>query len=112
MGVIQRLFVYGTLAPGRPNAHILAPLAGAWQPATVRGHLQPQGWGTALGFPGIVLSAEGEEVSGLIFSAQELASFWPILDAFEGEQYERVLTDVTLPEGETLPAYIYVLRQE
>ncbi len=25
---MQWLFVYGTLAPGRPNAHVLEPLAG------------------------------------------------------------------------------------
>jgi len=33
----NRLFVYGTLAPNQPNARILAPLAGNWQPATVIG---------------------------------------------------------------------------
>ena len=45
----NRLFVYGTLAPGRPNAHILAPLGGNWQPATVTGHLKQQGGGDAMG---------------------------------------------------------------
>ena len=55
----DRLFVYGTLAPGRSNAHVLATVPGTWEPATVRGTLFPEGWGAALGYPGIVLSVEG-----------------------------------------------------
>ncbi len=34
----DRLFIYGTLAPGRPNEHVLAEVPGAWEPATVRAH--------------------------------------------------------------------------
>ena len=92
----QRLFVYGTLQPGRPNEHILAPLAGAWQPAIVKGHLKPDGWGAALGFPGLVLNEAGVEVRGVIFSSEKLDDFWSTLDDFEGEQYERVLTKAYL----------------
>jgi gamma-glutamylcyclotransferase (GGCT)/AIG2-like uncharacterized protein YtfP len=108
----ERLFVYGTLAPGRPNEHILAPLGGTWQPASIRGHLQQQGWGAVLGFPGIVLDTNGAEVSGLVFSAEELESFWETLDAFEGEEYERVLTQADLAEGGSVSAYVYVLRSK
>lgn len=36
---MQHLFVYGTLAPNQPNAHILAPINGIWQPATIHGKL-------------------------------------------------------------------------
>ena len=35
--MIHRLFVYGTLAPGRPNEHVLADVPGEWEPATVMG---------------------------------------------------------------------------
>jgi gamma-glutamylcyclotransferase (GGCT)/AIG2-like uncharacterized protein YtfP len=108
----QRLFVYGTLAPGRPNEHILAPLGGTWQPASIRGHLQQQGWGTAMGFPGIVLDTQGDVVSGLVFAAEKLEDFWDTLDAFEGEEYERVLTEAALREGGSVRAYVYVLRRE
>lgn len=41
----HRLFVYGTLAPGRPNEHVLANLPGEWEPATVNGRLLQAGWG-------------------------------------------------------------------
>ena len=33
---MERLFVYGTLGPGRPNEHILLKIGGTWQPASVR----------------------------------------------------------------------------
>lgn len=33
----EQLFVYGTLAPGRPNAHVLADVPGTWRPATISG---------------------------------------------------------------------------
>jgi gamma-glutamylcyclotransferase (GGCT)/AIG2-like uncharacterized protein YtfP len=48
-GVVEeRLFVYGTLAPGRPNEHMLAEVDGEWETATVRGRLVPEGWGADL----------------------------------------------------------------
>lgn len=105
----QRLFVYGSLAPGRQNEHILASLGGTWQPATVRGRLKMEGWGANLGFPGLVLDPAGQEVQGLIFASEKLANFWPELDEFEGEQYARVPVEAALAEGGTVAAYIYVL---
>ena len=47
----ERLFVYGSLAPGESNAHVLAGIDGTWEPATVTGTLHPEGWGATLGFP-------------------------------------------------------------
>ena len=108
----QRLFVYGTLAPGRPNEHVLAPLGGTWQPAFVRGRLHAQGWGAALGYPGLIPDDQGEEIRGFLFTADDLATFWPTLDAFEGEQYARVLLDVHIDDGSVAPAYVYVLRAD
>ncbi|MCG7561626.1 gamma-glutamylcyclotransferase family protein [Pseudoalteromonas sp. McH1-42] len=104
-----RLFVYGTLAPGRPNEHILAGLNGQWQPGFVNGHLQNQGWGAELGYPGLTLDTSAEEVSGLVFSSPELDSHWQRLDEFEGEHYKRVIAQVRLDDGETIPAYVYTL---
>ncbi|WP_052110175.1 gamma-glutamylcyclotransferase family protein [Knoellia sinensis] len=114
----DRLFVYGTLAPGRPNEHVLADVLGTWEAATVRGTLLPHGWGAEVGFPGIVLAEEGVEdgaedgleVGGVLFSSEELARHWERLDEFEGEGYERVLTRVTRDNGETVDAHIYVPR--
>jgi gamma-glutamylcyclotransferase (GGCT)/AIG2-like uncharacterized protein YtfP len=67
--VTQRLFVHGTLAPGRPNAHELADVPGDWAPAIVTGTLVQQGWGAALGYPGIVLNNGQDLVEGFLFTS-------------------------------------------
>lgn len=109
--MIHRLFVYGTLAPGRPNEHVLADVPGEWEPATVTGTLLQEGWGAAAGYPGIVLDEHGGEVKGFLFNSEGLAEHWARLDEFEGEGYERVLTTVKLKDGTAVDAYIYRLSQ-
>lgn len=108
----HRLFVYGTLAPGRPNEHVLADVPGEWEPGTVTGTLFQEGWGAAAGYPGIVLDELGGEVQGFLFSSESLAEHWARLDEFEGEGYERVLTTVKLEDGTTVEAYIYSLSKD
>ena len=107
----DRLFVYGTLAPGRPNEHVLVDLAGTWEPATVKGTLLQEGWGAAAGYPGIVLDDQGGDVHGFIFSAEALPAHWARLDAFEGDGYERVVTSAELEDGTVVTAYIYALKR-
>ena len=106
----DRLFVYGTLAPGRPNENVLAEVPGTWEPATVKGTLLQEGWGAAVGYPGIVLDELGGEVRGFIFSSEELAAHWARLDEFEGDGYERVVTSAELGDGTVVKAYIYALK--
>ena len=107
-----RLFVYGTLAPGRPNEHILADVPGEWEPATITGRLIPNGWGAAVGYPGIILDEHGDEVEGFLFSSDSLAEHWLRLDEFEGEGYERVVTRVKRQDGRPVEAYVYRLREK
>lgn len=125
----EHLFVYGTLAPGRPNEHVLADVPGTWRAATVRGVLRELGWGAAQGYPGIVLDTETANdtdataedaaaddaethglVDGVVFSSPELAEHWDRLDRFEGPEYERVTVDASLEDGTTVSAQIYALR--
>ena len=110
--MIQRLFVYGTLAPGRPNAELLDEIGGSWEDATVTGTLHPEGWGATMGYPGIVLREYGEEVEGLLFSSDKLSGHWAMLDEFEGEVYERVLAVVKLRDNSMVDAYVYALKGE
>ena len=107
----DRLFVYGTLAPGKPNAHVLADVPGRWEPATVRGRMVQAGWGAATGYPAIVPAEDGIEVPGFVFTSPELAAHWPRLDAFEGEDYRRVLTPARLADGTVVDAYVYALGE-
>jgi len=107
--VIEHLFVYGTLGPGRPNEHVLTKIGGTWQGATINGVLHDQGWGSELGYPGIELSEDGEIVNGFVFTSENLSDNWTDLDKFEGEAYERVLAEVKLDDGTISDAYIYTL---
>ena len=108
--MIERLFVYGTLAPGRPNEHVLSAIGGSWDAASVTGSLRQEGWGAAMGYPGIDLDEHGDEVQGFLFSSETLSDHWAKLDEFEGKAYERVLTVVKLRGNETVDAYIYTLK--
>ena len=108
----NRLFVYGTLAPGRPNEHVLADVPGDWIPASVRGDLVAHGWGASLGFPAIVLNQQAGEVDGFVFSSDQLKQHWDRLDAFEGEGYERVGALATIEGGSVLEVQVYALRQQ
>jgi gamma-glutamylcyclotransferase (GGCT)/AIG2-like uncharacterized protein YtfP len=107
-GSICRLAVYGTLAPGRPNHHQLRGLSGRWIEGTVRGRLLQEGWGAGLGYPGIVLHADGPTVGVQLFDSPDLPDHWTRLDEFEGSGYRRTVTAVSTAEGD-LSAYIYVL---
>ncbi|ATF95543.1 gamma-glutamylcyclotransferase family protein [Cedecea neteri] len=78
--------VYGTLGPGRPNAHIIEYTGGTWQEGHVVGSLLNKDWGAEMGFPGIVL------------------------DDFEGAEYERVPVDVMNTDGEAVKSCSYMFN--
>ena len=105
----QRLFVYGTLVPGRANEHSLAGVSGKWEPASVSGTLLQEGWGAAVGYSGVVLDCQGSEIRGFLFSSEALREHWDHLDEFEGPGFERVQTTVKRQDGTTVEAYIYAL---
>lgn len=105
----KSLFVYGSLAPGRSNEHILHPINGSWQPARVKGKLFEGGWGSALGYPGLKVEYDGE-VSGYLFTSEYLPAFWSRLDEFEGESYDRTPITVILENQVNTRAYCYLLK--
>ncbi len=109
---MHRLFVYGTLAPGRPNAHVLAGVAGEWEEGTVRGDLMERGWGATAGYPALVLRPDANEVAGFVLSSDALDGEWERLDEFEGPGYERVLAPVTLSSGAVVEAWLCAERAE
>ncbi len=108
--MIERLFVYGTLGPGRPNEHVLDAIGGSWETATVTGILRHDGWGAELGYPGIDLDEHGVVIEGFLFTSENLSDHWATLDEFEGEAYKRVLAKVKLGDGSIDDAHIYTLR--
>lgn len=107
---INQLFIYGTLAPGRPNEHILAKFSGTWATAIVKGHLRKEGWGAEMGYPGMVLDPAGDEINGFVFTTDDLDVILPELDAFEGKDYQRIVAQATLADGAIRAVYAYVLH--
>jgi gamma-glutamylcyclotransferase (GGCT)/AIG2-like uncharacterized protein YtfP len=107
----KRLATYGTLSPGQMNHHHLSALKGRWRQGAVNGWLKEGGWGSALGFPGLVLDPQGPAVEVHLFESEELAEHWARLDEFEGSAYRRVVTRVRTDEGE-VAAWIYELVRE
>jgi gamma-glutamylcyclotransferase (GGCT)/AIG2-like uncharacterized protein YtfP len=110
--VKEKLFVYGTLCPDRPNEHILKHIGGSFEEASVRGILHNEGWGATMGYPALVVDPDGEEVKGFLFISKNLPKHWSELDDFEGEAYERTLTTVELKDGARTEAYVYVLKRQ
>jgi gamma-glutamylcyclotransferase (GGCT)/AIG2-like uncharacterized protein YtfP len=105
----SRLAVYGTLAPGRANHWKLASLRGTWFTGTIRGRRVAAGWGNDHGFPGVHLAVDGDEIAVDVFESGDLSGHWIDLDAFEGDEYERVVTEVATAGG-PIDAHIYVIR--
>lgn len=93
-GTSHRLAVYGTLAPGQPNHHIVAPLGGEWTDGLIEGELVPVGWGASLGYPAFRPRVGGATVAVKVLTAPLLATAWPNLDGFEGPEYQRILVPV------------------
>jgi len=109
--MIDKLFVYGSLGPERPNEHILEKIGGSFEEASVAGILHNEGWGAEMGFPGLTIDTEGGKIEGFLFSSDNLNDHWQELDDFEGEAYERVLTKVKLKNNTTVEAFVYTLKR-
>ncbi len=90
----RRLAVYGSLGPGRVNHHVVADIEGVWRRGTVRGRLIECGWGAAMGYPALVWEPGGECVALDVLESAQLVDHWDRLDAYEGEQYRRIVVTV------------------
>lgn len=107
---MEKLFVYGTLCLGKPNEHILKKITGNWEKGFVKGKLYKEGWGAAMGYPGIRLEEKTEIITGYVFSSDFLNEHWQYLDDFEGSAYKRIKTTVFFEdEKNEVEAFIYVL---
>jgi len=88
------LAVYGSLAPGKENHHMVAPLGGEWSAGFVEGDLAPHGWGVTIGYPAFRPRPGGAVVPVHVLRSRELPRAWPMLDEFEGADYIRILVPV------------------
>jgi gamma-glutamylcyclotransferase (GGCT)/AIG2-like uncharacterized protein YtfP len=96
----RRLAVYGSLAPGRKNHHVMAGAQGTWRPAVLRGSLGNEGWGAGEGFLGFLWDGTDTPIAAHVFSSPDLPQHWQRLDEFEGPEYKRILAPVEIADGE------------
>ncbi len=106
-GPDERLVVYGSLAPGQPNHHLLFDLGGTWTEGYVRGHLSQVGWGAAQGYPALRPALNAPLVRAFLLESPDLPDRWAQLDEFEGDQYQRVLVSFETQTAEPVAAYLY-----
>ncbi|MEV4733734.1 gamma-glutamylcyclotransferase family protein [Saccharopolyspora sp. NPDC049426] len=94
----DRIVVYGTLQRGSSAWHLLEPLVtGPCERVQVPGTL----YDTGLGYPALRLDGGGR-VPAQVFRLRDPDRAWPVLDAYEGPEYERRL--ITLAG---LPCWVY-----
>jgi len=112
-GASHHLIAYGSLVPGGSNAAQLEGLRGTWRSGWVTGTLVDAGWGSALGYPALRWSADTEvRVRAQLFTSSDLPSQWERLDAFEGEEYRRILAPFYDDDGLVAVGYLYELAGE
>jgi gamma-glutamylcyclotransferase (GGCT)/AIG2-like uncharacterized protein YtfP len=86
--VTAELFVYGTLAPGEVSWPLLAPHVVESRPNAVPGVL----YDTRRGYPGAVFGPGTELVHGWSCTLTDPpGEALEMLDAFEGDEYERII---------------------
>jgi gamma-glutamylcyclotransferase (GGCT)/AIG2-like uncharacterized protein YtfP len=101
--VLDRLFVYGTICQGQTARSLVEPSITRSVKASTDGQI----YAFPMGYPGYV---EGEgRVAGELLWLGQLAATFALLDAYEGEDFVRVIRQVTTETGEDLWAWIYVL---
>ena len=103
--VLDRLFVYGTLRNSQTARSLIANQITGAAPATTTGAM----FAFPMGYPGYV--EEGTTtIRGEVLWLTDLAATFALLDAFEGNDFARMIRQVTLAEtGELVWAWIYVL---
>ncbi len=88
------LLVYGTLAPGRENHHLLAELSGSWSEVTISGVL-----GAWEGYPMFRWDPFGDRIPAWLLRSRDLPAHYDRLDEFETDAYVRLLIPFDGPDG-------------
>ena len=109
----RHLIAYGSLLPGGSNAAQLDGLRGTWRSGWVTGTLADVGWGAAIGYPALRWSPEAEaRVAAQLFTSPDLPDHWPRLDAFEGDEYRRILAPIYDEAGFMGVGYLYEIAPQ
>ncbi len=103
---VSRLFVYGTLQDEDQVRRLIGrPLP--WQPAVLTGYRRSVD--PSIGYP-VVHAAPGSRVDGKLLEGID-DRVLEALDAYEGDQYRRIIAQVQTSGGGAVDAYVYVPAQ-
>ncbi len=103
--VLDRLFVYGTMRTGQTARSLVANSITRTAPAHTNGMI----YAFPMGYPGYNEGDGTGKVTGELLWLTELAATFGLLDAYEGEDFARIIKQVTLETGEAVWAWIYTL---
>ncbi len=102
--VLDRLFVYGTMRTGQTARSLVANSITRTAQAFTTGKI----YAFPMGYPGFNDDTTGKVVGELLW-LNDLAATFGLLDAYEGEDFARIIKQVTLETGEPVWAWIYTL---
>jgi gamma-glutamylcyclotransferase (GGCT)/AIG2-like uncharacterized protein YtfP len=103
--VLDRLFVYGTLREGQTARSLIANQI----QRCVKAHTTGALYAFPMGYPGYTEGEGTTHVLGEVIWLTELAATFGLLDAYEGQDFARMIRQVTLETGERVWAWIYML---
>ena len=101
---IDRMFVYATLREGQTARSLLAEHIARCVPASTSGAI----YAFPMGYAGYVEAADARVIGEVVWLT-ELPATFGLLDAYEGDEFARVVKQVELDTGEAVWAWIYVL---
>jgi gamma-glutamylcyclotransferase (GGCT)/AIG2-like uncharacterized protein YtfP len=103
--VLDRLFVYSTLREGQTARSLIANQIAKSVPASTTGAI----YAFPLGYAGFVEADPPGRVLGEVLWLNDLPATFGLLDAYEGEDFARVVRQVEFAAGEPVWSWIYVL---
>ncbi len=105
--VLDRLFVYSTLRTGQTARSLIANHVARCVPASTAGAI----YAFPMGYAGFVEAAPDRRVIGEVLWLTDLPATFGLLDAYEGDDFARVIRQVELDNGEPVWTWIYVLAE-
>lgn len=105
---LDRVFLYGTLRAGQAARSLIGEYIRESEPAALTGRL----YAFDDGYPGVVLERGGGRIFGEVVVLADASAVFALLDAYEGDDFQRVRTEAELEEGGRVPTWCYVLASE
>jgi gamma-glutamylcyclotransferase (GGCT)/AIG2-like uncharacterized protein YtfP len=103
--VLDRLFVYSTLRTGQTARALITNQVARCVPASMPGEIYAFPTGSA----GLLEAQLPCRVIGEVLWLTDLPATFGLLDAYEGDDFARVIKQVDLESGEALWAWVYVM---